>query len=81
MTVSVASSRGLVSRDMFLLLSHWSSSSYSSVREGRLECGLLYYLTEARGGQYPLGRGILLLAFVSLSRELVRLRQALEWHQ
>ena len=35
----------------------------------------------ARGGQYLLGRDILLLAFVSLSRELVRLRHALEWRQ
>ena len=42
-------------------------------------CG--YIIIIARGGQYLLGRDILLLAFVSLSRELVRLHHALEWRQ
>ena len=32
-------------------------------------------------GHSFVGKDVLLLAFVSLSRELVRLRQALEWRQ
>ena len=54
MTVNVARSRGLVSRDMFLLLSHRSSCSYRRVDWSVV---FLYSLTEARGGQYLPGMG------------------------
>ena len=56
-------------------LQFWHNTDQIVVTSSRL------LLKIARGGQYLLGRDILLLAFVSLSRELVRLRQALEWRQ
>ena len=43
-------------------------------------CGYIIMFA-IKNSQYILGKDILLLAFVSLSRELVRLRQALEWRQ
>ena len=57
MAASVASSRGLMTRDMFLILSHWSRNGCNSERS-ELECGLLYSQTESscREADSALGR-------------------------